>query len=136
MSKKSTIVPIKDAIEWTANYRKTMREGDASAFLIHASTVLDILKEMKVVIDNGGGKFTINSTENEFLRAYMAVDSSQSEANGQKLVFVGTKRDAKGVYRDMVSKPGSKSSEDGDGNTYNFTRPCPYNCDGDSPLGG
>ena len=136
MSKKSTIIPVKDAIEWTSNFRKTMTEGNAKAFLIHASTMVDILIEMNLLKDDGDGKFSLNNTENQRVRAYMAVDPSQKEANGQKLVFVGTKQDTKGVYRDMISKHGSKSLGDDYGNVYDFTKPCPDRCDPDSPLFG
>lgn len=138
MSKKSTIVPLADAVEWTSNFRKTMKKGDAKAFLFHASTMVDILKEMQVIKDNGKGDLVVGDTDDQCLRAYMAVDQKQAEANGQKLVFVGTKKDAKGVYRDMLPSKTNKSSDGGDldGNVYNFTKPCPMTCDDDSQLGG
>lgn len=140
MKTKSTIIPLKDAVDWTTNYRKTMRKGDAKAFLIHTSTMIDVLKDMNIIRDNGDGHFSIKNTDNTFLRAYMAVDKAQTEANGQKLVFVGTKEDAKGVYRDLIASSKNKSldnnQEDGDGNIYDFTRPCPNKCDPDSDLNG
>lgn len=142
MSEKSTIIPLETAVEWTKNYRDSMRKGDAKAFLFHASTMVDILKEMNILKDNEDGSYSLNSTEGQFLRTYLAVDPTQKEANGQKLVFVGTKQDAKGIYRDMLPSSAAKSSgdteEDGgdDGNVYNFTEACPLVCDDDSPLGG
>ena len=141
MSEKSTILPLETAVEWTKNYRRTMRKGDAKAFLFHASTMVDILKEMNILKDNGDGKYSLNSTDGQFLRTYLAVDPSEKVANGQKLIFVGTKQDAKGIYRDMLpSKPSkeTKSSQEmgDDVNVYDFVDACPRKCDEDSPLGG
>ncbi|TCK67636.1 hypothetical protein DFQ05_1415 [Winogradskyella wandonensis] len=134
MSKK--LISIEDAKKWTKNYQDNMKSGDAKAFLISCETIIDILKEMKVIQETKAG-ITLNDVENSSIRAYLAVNPSQTKANGQTLVMVGTKKDSSGVERDIVegevNPPYSRSEVNGSG-TFDFIVPCPDRCDENSPL--
>lgn len=68
------------------------------------------------------------SDPNACVRAYLAIDDTGEE----KLVFVGTQQDRSGVYRDML--PTGDGVGDGEEGIWDFTRPCPPNCDDDSDL--
>ena len=132
-----TLISIEDAKAWTKAYQDNMAKGSAKAFLISCQTIVDILKEMKVLQDNGKGNFSLNNVEDSSIRAYMAVDSKKTDANGQTLVMVGTKKDSKGIERDMVEgekdAPFKKEDLNGSG-AFDFTIGCPRRCDNNSPL--
>ena len=132
-----TLISIEDAKAWTKTYQGNMPEGSAKAFLISCETIVDILREMKVLQDNGKGGVSLNNVEDSSIRAYMAVNPKQKDANGQTLVIVGTKKDASGVARDMVEgekdAPFKKEDLNGSG-AFDFSAPCPKSCDENSPL--
>ncbi|WP_299113815.1 hypothetical protein [uncultured Winogradskyella sp.] len=132
------LISIEDAKNWTKNYQDNMKSGDAKAFLISCETIVDILKEMKV-LQEAKGVITLQNVESSSIRAYLAVNPKQTEANGQTLIMVGTMKDSNGVDRDMVegekNAPFSKSDLNGSG-AFDFSKPCPNNCDPDSPLNG
>lgn len=135
MSKK--LIQIGDATAWTKNYQDNMRAGSAKAFLIGCDAIVDILKEMKVLQDNGKGGFSLNNVDDSSIRAYLAINPKQTDANGETLVLVGTMKDASGVERDMVEgeidAPFKTSDLDGSG-AFDFSAPCPKSCDQNSPL--
>ena len=132
-----TSISIEDAKAWTKNYQGNMRSGDAKAFLISCDTIVDILKEMKVIQEDSRGNITLHNIKGSNIRAYMAKNPKQTEANGQTLVMVGTMKDSGGTYRDMVKEeinpPYNPSDLDGSG-AFDFTKPCPIYCDENSPL--
>lgn len=131
-----TLISIEDAKNWTKNYQDTMRKGDAKAFLIKCETIVEILKEMKVLQATKGG-YTLNNVDDSCIRAYIGVNPKLSSANGQTLVMVGTKKDSSGVERDMVEEeinpPYSRSEVTGSG-AFDFSMGCPDDCDDNSPL--
>lgn len=63
-----------------------MSEGSAKAFLISCETIVDILKEMKVLQDGGIGTYTLNDVDSSSIRAYMGINPKQTEANRQTLI--------------------------------------------------
>ncbi|MFD1062397.1 hypothetical protein ACFQ1Q_04000 [Winogradskyella litorisediminis] len=135
MGKKS--ISIEQATAWTKTYQSNMRSGSAKAFLMSCDAIVDILKEMKVLQDDGKGNFTLNNVEDSSIRGYLAINPDQTEANGETMVLVGTKKDASGVERDMVKgekdAPFKESDLDGSG-CFDFSLPCPRHCDKNSPL--
>ncbi|WP_316635692.1 hypothetical protein [uncultured Flavobacterium sp.] len=101
---------------WTANYRKIPGlEEDASkkttAYLIPLATLQSVLKH-----------------QIDAVRAYKGINN----AGQQVLIFVGTRLDADGIYRDVFF-PGD-GIENGGEVVYDATRPCPPNGDPNSPL--
>lgn len=114
--KATNAISLKEAQRWAKRWTK--EEGNYNkhhhvhAFLIPKKDILEVLVEG---IDAA--------------RAYIGVNDEGVE----KLMIVGTKFDPlTGIYVDMIS--------DGDGvnkeadNIYDFTRPCPTDCDPSSPL--
>lgn len=135
MSKK--LISIEDAKAWTKNFQGNMRSGDAKAFLISCEAIVEILKEMKVLQDNGKGNFSLNNVDDSSIRAYLAVNPEQTDANGQTLVMVGTMKDANGIERDMVQEeknPPFKTSDLTGSGAFDFSEACPRQCDQNSPL--
>ncbi|SHG71705.1 hypothetical protein [Winogradskyella jejuensis] len=130
------LISIEDAKNWTKNYQDNMKSGDAKAFLISCETIVDILKEMKV-LQESKGVITLHDVQSSSIRAYLAVNPKQADANGQTLVMVGTMKDSTGVERDMVEgeidAPFNKSDLNGSG-AFDFSLPCPRHCDENSPL--
>lgn len=63
------------------------------------------------------------------VRAYIGID----DTNTEKLMIVGTKLNpVTGIYEDLITVgPGSGSEPD---DIYDFTRPCPTDCDPSSPM--
>lgn len=135
MSKKT--ISIEDAKTWTKNYQGNMREGSAKAFLISCESIVEILKEMKVLQNDGKGSFSLNNVENSSIRGYLAVNPKQTDANGETMILVGTKKDNNGLERDMVEQeknPPYKPSEVNGSGAFDFTVGCPKRCDENSPL--
>ena len=63
-------------------------------------------------------------------RAYLAIDNGV-----EKLIIVGTSQEQKGgvtIYRDLL--PSNDGVGDAGNSIYDFTQPCPPDCDPSSPL--
>lgn len=114
MSQQDKKIDLATAISWTSQFR-TAPQSSAKAFLVPVQAVQGLLSEMG------------NPTDSDAcIRVYMGVDPTTNE---QKLVLVGTQKDAKGVYRDLIpNTTGAVYS------IYDFTKACPPNCDPNSPL--
>ncbi len=134
MSKNAIL--LKDAAQWTKNWRETC-PNNCKDFLIPTVDLVEVLEEMNILEKTKKGNYKLKSTKNKDIRAYMAIDPETQEGNGEKILIVGTKLGKDGVYRDMV--PGRKDAYelgDGEGDIYDFTKPCPNYCDPGSPLFG
>ena len=130
------VIPLKEAENWTKNWR-TKCPNNCKAFLIPSIDLIEALEEMGVLKKKDNGDYTLNHVNRSDIRAYVGIDPATSEGYGEKLLIVGTKRDSDGVYRDMVPERRNKSVvplKEGEGAVYDFTRPCPNNCDQNSPL--
>lgn len=152
-------ISFEDAVADSALWQK-LNPNHAKAFLIPTDDLLSALAEMDVItIDPTTGNITGNiaSSNNQDVRAYMGVDTTiytnygdgknpkEFEANGygEKLLIVGTmanpsKADSDiDVMYDEKTKttypPGARFNINGSG-IYDFTRPCPNQCDPNSPL--
>ena len=118
----SFTIPVEQAKEWTANWRKANPEL-SKAFLIPVEDLLGCLSEMGVIQTDAKGNTTINVQEGEMVRTYRGIDNDGTE----NLMMVGTKKEGD-VYADIINE--------GDGNSgvYDFTSCCPPDCDPKSPL--
>ena len=145
-------IDLSQAIEWTNAFRKS-KEGqtdNAKAFLIPTEDLIGMLIEMKILIPDvikGVPYFyhNVDTGYNNDIRAYLAVDPTQTSAGGQKLVMVATQKLQIGnldeyVHKDIINGKIDNSGEvvisnpnNGTG-IYDFTRPCPSACDPESPL--
>lgn len=148
-TKPKNSIDIIRAKKWAKRYQKTSDTG-AKAFLIPVIDLLESMEEMGVItrwVDaEGKAHYNIDDIQGASVRAYMAVDPDKisEPAKGEKLLIVGTKIDSKGIHRDIIE--GEKSSECANGKVdkavttltgsgvFDFTEPCPNNCDANSPL--
>ena len=135
MSREVPTICCKDAIKWTKKWRNT-HKNDARAFLIPTADLIAAMVEMGMATENGNGTYTITPADND-IRAYLAIDPDQAEANGQKLLIVGTKKEevnGKTIYSDMIQCKEDRPSEIEGSGIFDFTTPCPSECDPYSPL--
>ncbi len=113
MSKKNTI-SLKTAKSWA----KTWRNEESTYNKYHECRAFNIPKiDLQEVLAEDG----VAS-----VRAYLGVDPNGEE----KLMIVGVNTQGK----DMITVGSNGELEDGGGDIYDFTNPCPKNCDRDSPL--
>lgn len=110
-------IPLKTAQKWAKRWTK--KEGhynkhhELHAFLIPKVDMLEVLAEGV-----------------DAVRAYIGVDDN----NVEKLMIVGTKYNSDtGIYEDMITV-GVGTNEEEQDDIYDFTRPCPTDCDPSSPL--
>ena len=117
--------PLKDAIQWTKNWQEN-NKSHAKAFLIPVDDLLACFDEMGLKLSkDANGKFQVASDGAEaYIRSYMAIDDGGEE----RLLIVGTKSSDGTQYDDMVETPS------GDSLVYDFTKPCPSDCDPGSKL--
>lgn len=159
MSTTTPTVPFDNATADTALWRK-LNPDHAKAFLIPSADLLSSLAEMGIIsIDPTTGNITGNysASNHQDVRAYMGVDTSiyakygggkdpvkfKENGYGEKLLIVGTQADPKDSnnYIDVMYDastgrkypPGTRLPIEGSG-IYDFTRPCPNECDPNSPL--
>ncbi|PZD77134.1 hypothetical protein [Mesonia sp. K7] len=112
MAQNTNTISLSTAQAWAEKWRKVEGTYNAhhelKAFLIPKADLIRLLEE-----------------EVDAVRAYIGVDSHEVE----KLMLVGTRlNEESGVYEDML--PDSTPS----GNIYDFTEPCPPQCDPESSL--
>ena len=141
MTTKDGVLPAggitqKEATNWTGAWQAAY-PNLSKAFLIPNADILSLLEELGVLVPDGKGGFTVHSNPPTYgIRAYMAIgpDPANPKQNEEKLVMVGTV-DVKGEYQDQVlgtSNP-LQIPLTGSG-AFDFTRPCPFLCDKNSPL--
>ena len=108
------------AQEWRSEESVYNKHNECHAFLIPAEDLAQVLEEMKA---QKGPKY---------VRAYLGVEPT---AQTEKLMIVGTRpetqTDGSIVYRDLISD--GDDGSDG-GSIWDFTQPCPPDCDDRSPL--
>lgn len=131
MSQQDKKIDLPTAQTWTANWRNSEsdynKHNECNAFLIPAQDLQGALEEMQ------------GQSGQQYIRAYLGVDTSTTPST-EKLIIVGTKpetqRDGSVIYRDLVQGYASAVADGKDGSIWDFTEPCPPNCDNDSPIGG
>jgi len=130
MSQQDKKIDLATAQTWTQTWRSDEsdynKHNECNAFLIPAEDLQGALEEMK------------NQTGNKFIRAYLGVDTSTTPST-EKLIIVGTKpvpqKDGSIVYKDLIAGYDDATLGSG-GSIWDFSEPCPPNCDDDSPIGG
>ena len=132
----SNPINIKDAKAWTKKWQDD-NPKHAKGFLIPVDDLLACMSEMGLTITkNSDGVYESNNS-NARIRAYMGIDvNNLSEGFGEKLVYVGTVQD-EGIYKDIVEEgsypTGGNITRIGSG-AFDFTNPCPNECDPNSSL--
>ena len=130
---------VKDTQDWLRDWRSA-NANCAKAFLIPADDLVGMLTEMGVITkDATTGDLIVGSTVDQGIRAYVGLNPDpkkrgMTEGYGNDLFLVGTK-EVKGVHKDIVegNTGVDLSSMIGTG-VYDFIKPCPNNCDVQSPL--
>lgn len=98
-------IPLPTAKEWTANYRKTIKEGETRAHYFGKDTFYRLLNEDKCV----------------GIRAYYAIDDKGSK----QLLLVGVDENG----NDLLPSEGTAAKEGGDELAImDFSYPCPAYC--------
>ncbi len=119
MSQEDKKITLPEAVSWTTAWRSSHPTA-CRAFLIPIQDLQGLLAEIQ---DQG---------DDAMARAYLAMDGSE-----EKLIFVGTEKvdDGKGgsYYKDLLPGPGDAADASGNG-VWDFTEPCPPECDPGSPL--
>lgn len=139
----SNQLQLKDAQTYTAEWRQDESDynkyNECNAFLVPLADLQQLVAEMG------------NSDDpNAKVRAYLGVkktynDKTQGYDFEEKLIFVGTKAcsvNGETVYRDLIAgytpQCDNELSADpatlGGGGIWDFTDPCPPDCDPNSPL--
>ncbi len=119
MSATDKKITLAEAISWTTAWRSSPTTS-ARAFLIPIEDMQGVINE----ISGQGGS--------PCARAYLAMDGGE-----EKLVIVGTsqetQKDGSVIYRDLLPAVGEDPATASNA-IYDFTTPCPTECDPSSPL--
>ncbi|WP_405295300.1 hypothetical protein [Algibacter sp. Ld11] len=150
-------VSCNEAITWTHRWQKENYQRNSAGELIHARAflipvddLLNCLLEMEVLVSEGENIYKLEKSNiREKIRAYMATDrpeETQPSAQTEKLLVVGTNPkiiDDKIVYKDIFDCGGCSCddkvktkvlAEQANSDVYDFTKPCPSDCDFSSEL--
>ncbi|WP_460220693.1 hypothetical protein [Psychroserpens sp. MEBiC05023] len=126
---------IDEAKRWTLAWQ-TKHSKLSKAFKIPIDDLLACFNEMDVKFSiNANGELSlIPETFEPAVRSYLAID----DQGGEKLLIVGTTTDDGILYKDIVKDERQLAavgdpSPNGSG-VYDFTTPCPDDCDPGSPL--
>ena len=138
MSKEENTIPLETAIAWAQEWRQDESDynkyNSCKAFLIPAVDLEEALAEIKRQLGDDYAK----------IRAYIGVENNPSDPDHQfteKLMLVGTKPetqpDGRIIYRDILPESTDKYGNElgaAEGSVWDFTNPCPPDCDEKSPL--
>lgn len=123
MSEQDKKITLQTAIDWTQEWRSVEsdynKHNELNAFLIPIQDLQGVLAEMG---DNLG--------DDACVRAYLGVNAKTNE---EKLIIVGTKLQADGVYKDLLPVVLNKA-EGNINSVWDFTKRCPPSCDRSSDL--
>ena len=115
MSSTDKKITLQEAINWTTNWRSAPSTS-ARAFLIPIQDLQGAIAEIQ------------GQTDSPMARAYLGIDNGV-----EKLVIVGTQKDRNGVYVDLLPTAGEAAGT-GANSIWDFSQPCPPECDPNSPL--
>ncbi|WP_298900711.1 hypothetical protein [uncultured Psychroserpens sp.] len=116
---------LQEGKDWTENWQ-SQHKTLSKAFRIPVEDLIACFNEMKLdfTIDSATNRLHVVPGTYEFsLRAYQAIDGT----GGEKLLIVGTETTDGKVYKDITSVNGKSA-------IYDFTTPCPADCDRGSIL--
>lgn len=127
MSQDNNKIPLSIAQSWAQEWRSEEstynKYNECHAFLIPAEDLIAVLEE----IDAQSGQ--------KYVRAYLGVEPTTQK---EKLMIVGTapeiQKDGSIVYRDLINGYTPSKGVPTDYGIYDFTKPCPPDCDPKSPL--
>lgn len=135
----SLTISLPTAKKWAKTWQE-MNQECAKAFLIPVPDLLNAFIEMGLASKTEEGSLILNPNPHDAIRCYLATnpnpnERSKAQGYGNKMYIVGTKFE-KGIYKDIiVGERGAKHIDNPDGTgIFDFTKPCPNNCDTDSPL--
>jgi hypothetical protein len=127
----STATPLtrtlQEGKDWTQNWQTKYDGTLPKAFRIPIGDLVACFNEMnlKFTIDTATNKLLIvPGTYESSVRAYMAIDDKSEH----KLLIVGNTTTDGVLYKDITTVDGGKSA------IYDFTTPCPADCDPGSIL--
>lgn len=128
-------VPVGDAINWTRNWlsQGAIDPKSLRSFLIPTDDFVQLLIQMNILQQVGDNNYQLNPDNGLDIRGYLGNNGAEN-----KMVFVAT-TNVGGVYHDIIDgKIDGQTYEgqtmpDGSG-IYDFTRPCPPDCDPNSPM--
>jgi len=131
-------VTLNDAKEWTKLWQGN-NPNHCKGFLIPAEDLTEVLKEMNILVKQPNGEYVLDAAKlpDNGVRAYTGIDTTNGTGKdngyGEKLVIVGTTYSSKtGMHRDIIKNEQDPASKDS--GIYDFTSPCPPDCDESSPL--
>lgn len=104
-------IPLSTAMEWTANYRKTIKEGETRAHYFGRETYQKLLDEAGSV----------------GIRAYYAID----DKGKKQLLLVGVDENGNDI---LPSENSASKDGDGSGEVMDKSFPCPTYCSDPSIL--
>jgi len=138
LTTRTNEVTLNQAKEWTKLWQEE-NPNHCKAFLIPSTDLVEVLKEMKILVTNSSGGFVLDEEKlpNSGVRTYMAIDTTEgtdkNNGYGEKLVIVGTAyNDKTKVHSDIIKNQQDPNSKDS--GIYDFTHPCPTTCDPKTPL--
>ncbi|QXP60340.1 hypothetical protein [Olleya sp. HaHaR_3_96] len=136
-------VTLENAKTWAKKWQ-TENKYHCNAFLMPAIDLIEALLEMNVLVKQDDGNYSLQNVESSGVRAYMAIDQEIENGYGEKLLLVGTKVDCKDIHRDIIEDEKPSGCDNCDVNAavdklngsgiFDFTSPCPSDCDLNSPL--
>lgn len=136
MSEENKKISLNTAIAWAENWREVEsgynEYNKCRGFLVPAQDLVAVLKEIS------------DQPYPSYIRAYLGVELLIVEGkmvSEEKLMIVGTEKaidpvTEKTYYKDLL--PNDRTSDLGDdgGSIWDFTDPCPPDCDPNSALNG
>lgn len=139
-NKEKNTISLDVAQKLVKQWRKTC-PNNCKAHLIPALDLTQVLKEMGILVKRGNDYILDDSKlPDNGVRAYLAIDEDlvDKPGKGEKLVIVGTTREVESggkiVHRDIINTGGATLEKAEDTGIYDFTHPCPNDCDPNSPL--
>lgn len=133
------MIPLSEAQDWVRAWQKNFPEC-AKAFLIPVPDLVHAFMEMGVVTENTDGSLQIKEIPDAAVRGYIGLNPKKDERSfkngyGNKLYIVGTRKEGD-IYKDIVvdDQPSPEATGLTGSGIFDFTHPCPSDCDPGSPL--
>ena len=134
-------ISLPTAKKWAKTWQ-SMNSECAKAYLIPIDDLISAFLEMGIVSETTNGTFTLNPKPKAAIRCYLGTnpdpnERSKAQGYGNKMYIVGTNFE-RGKYKDIIlgeRETAAIENENLEGTgIFDFTKPCPNNCDEDSPL--
>lgn len=126
-------ISISTAKTWAKKWQSE-NPKHCKAFLVPSINLIQALESMNVLVKQSNGDYKLNNVGDSYIRTYLGVDEAEKEGFGEKLMVVGTNKDGKGIYRDIIQGEKEDKSKSAGSGVFDFSQPCPSDCDVNSPL--